>query len=340
MAVTNYDTADGALIGEVKGGVTVTYLADELGSVARTEQGGTIRNRYSYSPYGRVSHPANPSLDPAFLWLGGYGYRVTTRSGAEYYVRNRHYSSTAGNWTTNDQLWPMVDPYAYCLANPILNRDPSGLLPFAIEFNGFVPRRLGLWNKQPMSSTWEYMGDNRSFNMPGTKRVGARVQSDTCAVGGAASIVTHTGYSHRRRVGTAGPIYGRPATVLQNDVKSWGTSRPGGPCVTSFDVKLSSAYPWLPPIAPTRFWLRGSFTVAGPGVVLIEVHMEYALFPDWELLLKVNNMSFLEFGYATLWPNWILATGFMNDDDASCSVTGPTQQCCTQNPCCMNLCVS
>ena len=129
MAVTNYDTVSGQLIGESTGGVTTTYLADELGSVVATAQAGAIVNQYRYSPYGQLLSKAGTGADPRFGWIGELGYRVTARKYAEVYVRERCYSSSAGVWTSLDPLWLQEGPYSYARRQPLTLADPSGLKP-------------------------------------------------------------------------------------------------------------------------------------------------------------------------------------------------------------------
>ena len=129
MPTTYYDTVHGELIGESTNGVTTTYLNDESGSVTATAQGGTLFNRYLYSPYGNVISRAGAGVDPRFLWVGSPGVRSTARAYAENYARERHMSSVLASWTTTDSFWPDMDAYAYANCNPTTYSDPSGLKP-------------------------------------------------------------------------------------------------------------------------------------------------------------------------------------------------------------------
>ena len=129
MAVTNYDTVNGQLIGESTGGVTITYLADELGSVVETAQGGAVVNRYLYSPYGKLTSRTGLGQDPRYGWIGARGCRITLRSYSEEYMRARHYSVAAACWTTRDRLWPKEFAYSYVDGRPVVYSDPSGLGP-------------------------------------------------------------------------------------------------------------------------------------------------------------------------------------------------------------------
>ena len=54
------------------------------------------------------------------------GYRQTGRLHAETYVRNRHFGSNEGRWTTVDPLWPSQLRYVYGLSSPTTRVDRSG----------------------------------------------------------------------------------------------------------------------------------------------------------------------------------------------------------------------
>ena len=51
MAVTNYHTVNGRVIGETTGGVRTDYMRDALGSVTGTTVAGVVQNTYRYQPY-------------------------------------------------------------------------------------------------------------------------------------------------------------------------------------------------------------------------------------------------------------------------------------------------
>jgi RHS repeat-associated protein len=127
MSTTIYDTVNGQLVGESGGGVTTTYLADELGSVVQTAQSGAVLNRYQYSPYGRRISATGVGPVPRFGWVGELGYRLTSRNFAESYVRARHYTVTSARWLARDPLWPAESAYGYAHGSPNVTADPSGL---------------------------------------------------------------------------------------------------------------------------------------------------------------------------------------------------------------------
>src|SRR5579862_7980245 len=110
MAVTNYYTVNGALIGEkTAGGSRTDYLTDALGSVTATvNQSGQVVNTYRYKPYGAQLAKTGVGADPAFQWAGSQGYRQTGKKYSDVYVRARHYDSRAGRWASRDPLWDVL----------------------------------------------------------------------------------------------------------------------------------------------------------------------------------------------------------------------------------------
>ncbi len=130
MAVTNYFTIDGEIIGEETGGTQTDYLTDALGSVTATvNQSAQVVNTYTYKPYGEQLAKTGAGADPKFGWVGSLGYRKTSRRFSEQYVRARHYGTLQGQWTTKDPLYEerLKTPYTYVSQNLPTHVDPSGL---------------------------------------------------------------------------------------------------------------------------------------------------------------------------------------------------------------------
>lgn len=111
MAVTNYYTVNGEIIGEKRTGSSrIDYLADTLGSVTATvNQSAQIVNTYRYKPYGQQLARTRTVADPKFTWVGTQGYRQMGRSYSDVYVRARHYDTGAGRWTTKDIAYLLSD---------------------------------------------------------------------------------------------------------------------------------------------------------------------------------------------------------------------------------------
>src|SRR5579872_358821 len=134
MAVTNYYTVNGGLIGEkTAGGTRTDYLTDGLGNVTATlNQSGQVVNTYRYKPYGAQLAKTGTGADPAFRWVGSQGYRQTGKKYSDVYVRARHYDSAAGRWASADLISYVegsMNLYTYVAGCPVGNVDPSGLVP-------------------------------------------------------------------------------------------------------------------------------------------------------------------------------------------------------------------
>src|SRR5580658_5815835 len=126
MAYKSYITEDGMIVGEMTNGVMRNYQLDALGSVVGTVLNGVAENTYRYNPYGGVGRKTGSAADPSFLWNGGSGYRASGLANTTHYVRRRHYSDVAAQWTTTDPLWPRQGAYAYVRGRTVALRDPSG----------------------------------------------------------------------------------------------------------------------------------------------------------------------------------------------------------------------
>jgi RHS repeat-associated protein len=126
MAVTNYYTIDGAIVGEQTSAGRINYATDALGSVTGTLVGNQLVNTYAYKPYGALLASTGSGTAPKQQWVGNLGYRPTGRAQSDYYVRARHYGSAPGRWTTVDPLWPGEVPYTLVGNSPLSVVDPSG----------------------------------------------------------------------------------------------------------------------------------------------------------------------------------------------------------------------
>ena len=80
MAVTNYYSINGQIIGEATNGVRTDYLMDALGSVTGTVNSACqVVNTYRYKPYGALLSKTGTGADPAFGWVGTQGYKQTQK---------------------------------------------------------------------------------------------------------------------------------------------------------------------------------------------------------------------------------------------------------------------
>ncbi len=127
MAVTNYYTVNGEIIGEhTTGHSRLDYLCDALGSVVATvDQTQTVKSTARYKPYG--ADLSTTGTQPSFGWVGSLGYRRTARPHADIYVRARTFATSEGEWTSTDPSWPAEAAFQYASGSPALVIDPSGL---------------------------------------------------------------------------------------------------------------------------------------------------------------------------------------------------------------------
>ena len=114
------------------------YLHDANYNVtAVTDNTGTVKERYSYTPYGEVT-----VLDPNFAAdadnksdIGNEYLYTGRRVDPETYLqlnRNRFYHATFGRWVNRDPIGSRggVNLYGYVESNPLAILDPLGLTPF------------------------------------------------------------------------------------------------------------------------------------------------------------------------------------------------------------------
>jgi RHS repeat-associated protein len=131
MAVTNYHTVNGRILGETTGGVRTDYLTDALGSVTATvNPSAQVINRYTYKPYGALLAKTGVGADPVNQWVGSLGYRQTSKKYSDVYVRARHYDTSNGRWTAKDPIGfegGDFSLYRYVVNRVVLYPDPSGL---------------------------------------------------------------------------------------------------------------------------------------------------------------------------------------------------------------------
>jgi RHS repeat-associated protein len=102
---------------------------------------GTVAERYTYDPYGKVTFKAADWSDAASQAKSAYdnevlycGYRWDPESG-NYIARRRYLTPPLGRWLTTDLIvyGDGMNLYAYCLSNPSRLLDPQGLFPWTKE---------------------------------------------------------------------------------------------------------------------------------------------------------------------------------------------------------------
>ena len=128
MPVTSYISVGGRMISEITDGVILDYVPDALGSIHSViDQDANVVKTMRYKPYGEVLSRSGTVADRHYQWVGSYGYRATFAPSSSHYVRARHYSATAGSWTTVDPLWPQESAYGYVRGRASSDLDFFGL---------------------------------------------------------------------------------------------------------------------------------------------------------------------------------------------------------------------
>lgn len=133
MAVTNYFTIEGEMVGEFRGNTAETvetqvYLRDYLGSTVETRNADpSTDSRYQYLPYGGSLFSSGSGSTPRYLWDGTWGYRTTGLGNASHYVRARHYEGAVATWTSLNPAWPSENAYGYVDGMPLSSVAPEGL---------------------------------------------------------------------------------------------------------------------------------------------------------------------------------------------------------------------
>lgn len=108
-------------------GTNLYYTRDHLGSVRELTDGiQSIRARYDYDPYGRVTK-IQGDKDSLFAYAG---YFQHPQSGLDL-TQFRAYDPNLGRWISRDPINESggIDMYAYGFNSPITKIDPTGLEP-------------------------------------------------------------------------------------------------------------------------------------------------------------------------------------------------------------------
>jgi RHS repeat-associated protein len=156
-------------------GARLYFLTDALGStLALTDAGGSVRQTYSYEPYGEVT--ASGSSDNPYQYTGreNDGTRL-------YYYRHRYYSPALKRFISKDPmgLAQGLNEYAYVYGRPLDFNDPEGLglrenvfCALTILANLFNPPCMPTpqgptpQTQQPGNPDWEPTGEDKAQEKP------------------------------------------------------------------------------------------------------------------------------------------------------------------------------
>ena len=110
-----------------RGGKTYTYQADALGSIlAVVDDSNAVVQRYRYDAWGNILEVQDPNFKQPFAYTG----REWDEESGLYYYRARYYDPKVGRFVQSDPIGLAggVNRYAYVEGDPVINRDPVGLL--------------------------------------------------------------------------------------------------------------------------------------------------------------------------------------------------------------------
>lgn len=143
---------------------------------------GGVDAAYEYGPFGEAVRSSG-------IYADENPFRFSTKfadqeTGLLYYGY-RYYQPQTGRWMSRDPLGEEggVNLYSFVSNSPIDYIDPTGLRKIKIEFNAFIPGRLGDWLPEPIpGSKYEFETDKRGFG-GGSARVRATAQVESCDIG-------------------------------------------------------------------------------------------------------------------------------------------------------------
>jgi len=99
------------------------YILNAHGDVeVLIESDNTFVHRYRYDAFGNELNPSASDTNP-FRYCAEY-YDLETE---QIYLRNRYYQPVTGRFTQLDPIRDGLNWYAYCVNNPVVFVDPSGL---------------------------------------------------------------------------------------------------------------------------------------------------------------------------------------------------------------------
>ena len=116
---------------DVVAGVTSNFLTDALGSpVTVTDNAGAVQTEYTYEPFGKTTF-SGASNSSSYQYTG----RENDGTGL-YYYRARYYHPGLQRFMSEDPIdlaGGDTNLFGYVANNPILYRDPTGLLPIPTD---------------------------------------------------------------------------------------------------------------------------------------------------------------------------------------------------------------
>jgi RHS repeat-associated protein len=161
-----YDHGNGGLVRQVRGTGASYYQYDGLGSTRQlTDANQAVTDAVSYDAWGNVLSSSGATVN-AFKYVGRLGYYADNDNGLML-LGARYYGSGVGRFWSVDPIGLAsgeLNPYVYCLNDPINHTDPFGLQTSQNTPPGYIEimrlameeaRQTGLALRQ--TSWWNYL---------------------------------------------------------------------------------------------------------------------------------------------------------------------------------------
>lgn len=235
-------------------------------------------------------------------------------------VSEAYYRPATGRFLNRDPYQEQggLNLYRYVENAPTNLIDPIGLETIEVEFNAFIPGRLGKWILQPGGPSFPYMyvghafqyfkTDERGFG-GGSSRLKTVVSIDSEGIGIATckpdKLMSSTvaGVSQRKTIILDPKTLKKTHEFIDTRTATPTTSSTTtkSKCSTTVCVTASATYPFSLMAPNIDYHVCWKFTVAAPNSVTIDVWGEHDKFPNYEALIN-RPISLSQYEYDTKWP--------------------------------------
>lgn len=258
-----------------------------------------------------------------------------------YHYRAREYDALHGRFVQRDpaEYLDGTNLYDYVRGRPTSSTDPDGKRRIPFAFKAFIHRRLGVnnWSPEPsvplFASEWEFEGDRRTFNSPGSSRLELAGWVESEQIGQLDqqhissqtwTVRARTGISVRRLIATPSVIQRAQARpLLQGSALNLK-----GRCWSRLSLRAAASYPFIS-VAPYIDILANiDVRVVARNRVQINVYLTHDSFPDYEGFL--DNQFLYRFRSSASGPG-IVNLNLPESSVLDITVLGATPACCRGN---------
>ena len=125
------------LYGNIKDNYGTAFVYNGHGDVVKlTNSDGSIKRNYDYDAFGIVNGANSADSNP-WRYCGEY-YDVETDN---IYLRARYYDPSVGAFINEDPIIDGVNWYSYCMGNPVMFVDSSGLEKIFVAGGAYVEKK-------------------------------------------------------------------------------------------------------------------------------------------------------------------------------------------------------